>query len=149
MRTTGLVMGMVMLVAATFTVSWGGAAREEAVSLVQAAAAYYRANGFEKSIDEFSRAAGPFNKGELYIFVYDTNATMLAHPNPRLIGQNMLDLPDAEGKKFRKEIVTTALKDGKGWTDYKYQNPKTKELADKTTYYEKVEDVIICCGVYK
>lgn len=123
--------------------------RDEAVKLVQAAVAYYKANGLEKAIDEFSNSKGSFNKGELYVFVYDTNATMMAHPNPKLIGQNMLDLPDAAGKKFRKEIVETATKAGKGWTDYKYQNPKTKEIEDKTTYFEKIDDLIVCCGIYK
>jgi cytochrome c len=74
---------------------------------------------------------------------------MLAHPNAKLVGQNMLDLPDNNGKKYRKEIATKAAKDGKGWTDYQYQNPKTKEIEEKTTYFEKVDDLIICCGVYK
>ena len=62
----------------------------------------------------------------------------------------MMDLPDASGKKFhRREILGKAIKDGKGWTDYQYQNPKTKEIENKTTYFEKVEDIVICCGVYK
>ena len=122
---------------------------EQAVKLVQAAVVFYKANGLEKAMDEFSNPSGAFNKGELYVFVYDQNATMLAHPNAKLIGQNMLELPDASGKKFRKEITTIALKEGKGWVDYKYQNPKTKAVEDKTTYFEKVDDLIICCGIYK
>jgi signal transduction histidine kinase len=82
--------------------------------------------------------------------VYDLSGNMLAHPNPKLVGQNMMDLPDASGKKYhRREIIATAIKDGKGWTDYKYQNPKSKEIEEKTTYYEKIDDIVICCGVYK
>lgn len=123
--------------------------RDEAVKLVQSAAAFYKANGLEKALDEISNPKGQFNKGELYVFVYDTSATMMAHPNAKLIGQNMLDLPDADGKKFRKEIVETAAKNGKGWTDYKYKNPKTAEVENKTTYFEKADDLIFCCGIYK
>ena len=125
--------------------------RDEAVTLVQAAVAYYKTNGLEKSIDEFSNPKGQFSKGEFYVFAYDMNGTMMAHPNnPKLIGQNLLDVPDATSKNFyRKTIITTALKDGKGWVDYKYQNPKTKEQENKTTYFEKADDLIICCGIYK
>ena len=123
--------------------------KDDAVKLVQTAVAYYKANGLEKTLDEIPNPKGQFNKGELYVFAYDLNATMVAHPNAKLVGQNMMDLPDNTGKKYRKEIAEKAAKDGKGWTDYKYQNPKTKEIEDKTTYFEKVDDIIICCGIYK
>jgi signal transduction histidine kinase len=124
--------------------------RDDAAKLVQSAVTYYKLNGLEKTIDEVSNPKGAFNKGELYVFVYDLSATMLAHPNPKLVGQNLLELPDSTGKNFyRKEIVTTALKEGKGWVNYKYQNPKSKEVEDKSTYFEKIEDIIICCGIYK
>ena len=149
MRYLKMVCGVVFLLAVVAVSISAAEPRDEAVKLVQSAVTFYRTNGFEKSLDEFTKPNGMFNKGELYVFVYDLNATMLAHPNPKLVGQNTLDLPDANGKKFRKEIVTTALKDGKGWTDYKYQNPKSKELEDKSTYYEKVDDIIICCGIYR
>ena len=149
MRYLKMVCGMMLFLVVAVVSTQAAEPRDEAVALVQSAVAYYKTNGLEKSIDEFSNPKGQFTKGELYVFVYDVNATMLAHPNPKLVGQNTFDLPDAAGKKFRKEIVTTAIKDGKGWTDYKYQNPKTKNVDDKTTYYEKVEDLIICCGFYK
>ena len=149
MRYLGFLFGVLLLVAGAVASVQAAASREDAVHLVQSAVAYYKANGLEKSLDEFAKP-GTFNKGELYIFVYDLNATLLAHPNPKLVGQNMLDLPDITGKKFyRREIVEKAGKDGKGWTDYKYQNPKTKEMEDKTTYFEKVDDLIVCCGVYR
>ena len=122
---------------------------EQAVRLVKKAVAFYQANGLEKALDEFSDPKGPFKEGEVYIFAYDLTGTMLAHPNPALIGHNLTDVPDADGKYFRKEFVTVALTKGSGWVDYKYQNPKTKLMERKTTYVEKVEDVIICCGVYK
>ena len=47
------------------------------------------------------------------------------------------------------EFVTVATTKGSGWVDYKYQNPKTKQMDIKTTYVEKVEDIIICCGIFK
>ncbi len=121
----------------------------KAVDLAKKAVGFYRANGMEKALDELSNPKGQFNLGELYIFVYDLKATMLAHPNNKLIGQNLLDVPDADGKLFRKEIVATVTAKGNGWTDYKYKNPKTKEAEAKTTYCEKSDELIFCCGIYK
>ena len=146
LRILAVTMVLLSLVAVSAQAS---PSKEDAVKLVQSAVAFYKANGLEKALDEFPNPKGQFNQGELYIFAYDLNATMLAHPNAKLVGQNMLDLPDNNGKKYRKEIAAKAAKDGKGWTDYQYQNPKTKEIEEKTTYFEKVDDLIICCGVYK
>jgi len=121
----------------------------KAVDLVKKAVAFYKANGLEKALDEFSNPKGQFSQGELYVFVYDNKGTMLAHPNNTLIGQNLIEVPDAAGKLFRKEIIDTAAAKGSGWIDYKYKNPKTKEVEAKTTYFEKVEEIVICCGIYK
>ena len=126
-----------------------GADADSAVALVKKAVAYYKTNGLEKALDELSNPKGQFNAGELYVFVYDQNATMLAHPNNSLIGKNLMDVPDADGKLFRKEIVTTVTEKGSGWVDYKYKNPKTKEIEPKTTFCEKADDLILCCGIYK
>ncbi len=122
---------------------------EQAVGLVKKAVAYYKANGLEKALDEFSNPKGQFKEGEVYVFAYDLTGTMLAHPNPALIGHNLTDVPDADGKMFRKEFVTVAMTKGSGWVDYKYQNPKTKVMERKTTYVEKADDLIICCGIFK
>jgi signal transduction histidine kinase len=122
---------------------------EQAVRLVKKAVAFFKANGLENALEEFSNPKGQFKEGEVYIFAYDLTGTMLAHPNPALIGHNLTDVPDADGNYFRKEFVTVALTKGSGWVDYKYQNPKTKLMEHKTTYVEKVDDIIICCGIFK
>ena len=121
----------------------------KAVALVKKAVAFYKTNGIEKALDEFSNPKGQFSLGDLYVFVYDNKGTMLAHPNNTLIGQNLIEVPDATGKLFRKDIIDTAASKGSGWVDYKYKNPKNKEIESKTTYFEKIEDLVICCGIYK
>jgi len=91
-----------------------------------------------------------FSKGEVYAFAYALSGEMLAHPkNPRLVGKNMLNQPDAEGKLFRKELIEKAKAGRKDWTDYVYVNPETKAMEQKTTYCEKASDVVICAGAYK
>ncbi|HNQ00819.1 MAG TPA: cache domain-containing protein [Syntrophales bacterium] len=126
------------------------ASQKDAKALVEKAAAFVKANGKDAALKEFSKAKGQFDKGELYVFAYDMNATIVAHPkNPKLIGKNLLDVPDTDGKFFRKEIMETARTKGSGWVDYKYLNPETKKVEAKTTYVLKVGDLVLCCGTYK
>ncbi len=124
--------------------------RADAVKLVKDAVAYLNANGLEKTLDALNDPKGPFIKGNLYVFSYDLNGVMMAnYVKPALIGQNVLEVPDSRGKKFRKEIVERAKKEGSGWVDYVTDHPKTKLPEEKTTYFEKVGDLIFACGIYK
>jgi cytochrome c len=124
---------------------------DEAKAMVEKAGAFYKANGKESTLKELSNPKGQFIKGDLYVYVYAFNdGTILAHPiNPKLIGKNLLAVPDPDGKYFRKDILELAKTKGSGWVDYKYSNPETKKVEHKTTYLHKVDDIILCCGVYK
>ena len=143
------VMAVLTLLTAVFASVSFADDKEKAVALVKKAVAFYQANGEDKALDEFSKPVGQFVEGDLYIFVYDLKGTMLAHPNKALIGRNMIDMPDANGKMFRKDIIDIAKAKGSGWVDYKYTNPKTLEDEAKTTYFEKADELVICCGIYK
>ncbi|HEY8098724.1 MAG TPA: cache domain-containing protein, partial [Methylobacter sp.] len=79
---------------------------EEAVALVKKAAAYLKANGKEKAALAFADQKGEFFKGDLYIFASDSSGTAWAHgANPRLVGKNMSELKDADGKFFVKDFL--------------------------------------------
>ncbi len=123
--------------------------RNDAKALVKKAAAYVKYQGTEKAVAEISKPKGMFDKGELYVFAYDLQGVMIAHPkNPALIGQNLVAVPDSQGKLFRKEIVEKAKANGTGWVDYVYLNPETNRQEHKTTYFQKVGDIILACGIY-
>lgn len=90
----------------------------------------------------------------LYVFVYDSDVNMIAHPNATLVGKNFKGKPDVRGKKFRDDIVSVALDKGKAWVDYHYQKPGETGIFEKTTYSEKVKGsdgkvYIVACGKYK
>lgn len=122
--------------------------KDQARSMVRKAIQFYKANGKEKTLEVIT--AGKFKKEELYVFAYSTEGVMIAHPeNKALIGKNLIEVPDDAGKLFRKEIVEKAKASGTGWVDYKYKNPKTDKVENKTTYFKKIDDIIFCCGVYK
>lgn len=123
--------------------------KDDVIKLIKSSIIYYKVNGLEKTIMELSNQEGQFRKGSIYVFVYDTEGTMVAHPDSELMGKNLLNVPDAKGKKFRKEIIETAKKDGFGWVDYVYFNKTTNKMENKTTYFEKVGDLVFCGGIYK
>lgn len=124
--------------------------KAEAQVLVNKAEAFAKEHGKDKTIAEINKVDGPFIKGSLYVFAYNPDGVMMAHPkNPGLIGKNLLNEPDSKGKLFRKEISEKAKAEGSGWVDYWYLNPQTGKEESKTTYFKKVGDLIICCGAYK
>lgn len=122
----------------------------EAKAMVEKAAAFLSANGKEKALAEFNNPKGQFVKDDLYIFVNDLNGKTLAHGgNQKLVGKDMLGLKDADGKPFIKDMTDAAKAKKSGWIEYKWTNPTTKKVDDKSTYYMLVDDVIIGCGIYK
>jgi signal transduction histidine kinase len=123
---------------------------DDAIALVDKGLAYMQKNGKDALIKEVNAKSPAFIKGDSYLVVRSIDGIMLGHPyNPKLIGKNMLELPDADGKLFRKEIVEGARTKGKGWVDYRYNNPTTNEIEKKSTYYMRNGDVILEAGIYK
>jgi polar amino acid transport system substrate-binding protein len=92
---------------------------------------------------------------ELYVYVYDTNVTFVAHAdNPTLNGFNFKGKADVSGKKFADETVAGAIKNGTGWLDYIWTNPAKSGLYYKTAYYRLTrgsdgKQYIVCAGKYK
>jgi len=143
-----LVAILINLLSANFVLAINPA--DQAKAMVEEAVAFFNANGKQKTLTEINTPKGKWVKGELYVFAYDLNGVVVAHPiNPKLIGKNLIDVPDAAGKTFRKDIAEVARTKGTGWVDYKYKNPSTNKIEDKSTFLMKAGDVIICCGTYK
>ena len=141
---------IVLLIALSHGTLLAGSNADEAKTMVEKAVIYYQDNGREKALQEFNTPGNQFVKGDLYVFAYDMNATIIAHPvNKKLVGINFMETPDVDGKLFRKEIVELAKKKGTGWVDYKYKNPASGKIELKTTYVKRAGDVVICCGAYK
>ena len=93
-------------------------------------------------------------RGDLYPVVQDAQGIMLAHgANEKMVGKMVLDLEDADGKQFGRELNRNTLANGKAWTDYKYKDSFTKKISLKSMYCEKVRlksgDVLACAGIYK
>jgi hypothetical protein len=121
----------------------------EAEGMVKKAIAFYKKNGKEKSLAEFQKTPGPFVDRDLYVTVYQLDGTALSHINPKMVGKNMMDLRDADGKYHIKERLESAQKADSGWQDFKFFNPQTKNIEPKRMYWEKYDNIVFACGAYK
>ena len=144
-------MAFCFVLAQVFSVFAAGdsGTREEAVAMVKKAVECIKANGQEKAFSEFNDTKGKFVDRDLYIAVYDKTGKCVAHgANQKMIGRDLIDNKDVDGKEFIKERVEMMKAQKSAWQDYKFRNPVTNQIEPKTMYLESHEDLIIGCGVY-
>ena len=125
------------------------ASEAEAEAMVKKAIDFYKKNGRDKAIAEFNKNPGTFVDRDLYVTVYTPNADALAHINPKMVGKNMMELRDGNGKYHIKERMEAAQKGNSGWQDFTFFNPVSKKIEPKRMYWEKHDGLIFACGAYK
>jgi signal transduction histidine kinase len=124
------------------------ASKDEAVAMVKKGVAFIKSNGKDKGYAEIS--GKKFNDRDLYLVVYGLDGMVYAHgANEKQIGKNLIELKDVDGKLFVKERVELAQKQPTFWQEYKFTDPVTRKIEPKEMYCERLEDVVVCGGVYK
>jgi len=120
---------------------------EEAKALLTEAVAFYEANGKDKTFAEINDPNGKFVRGELYIFVYDSDGIIAAHgADSSLIGTSKMNEPDENGKFYAREIMQVG--ESGGSVDYVWLNPVTGTNQPKTSYIMLLDGFRFGCGVY-
>jgi signal transduction histidine kinase len=126
------------------------ATKDEAVAMVKKAVALIKQDGADKAYPQFDNKSGPFVDRDLYVVVYGLDGKVLAHgANAKLIGKDMIDAQDVDGKYFVKERTELARKEASFWQDYKFVNPATKKVQPKQMYCERLGETAVCAGVYR
>ena len=85
-----------------------------------------------------------------YLFILDQNGVMLAHPDPSLIGKNMLTGTDDETKEIYRQIMEMAQTKGRGQLKYQCSRYPGQPLQEKQTHVRlfKPWDLIIGTDLY-
>ena len=145
-----VVVVLALCLMASFSFAQDRGTAKEAKALLDKAVALMKAEG-DKAYPQLQDKGGAFVMKDLYVYVATVdNAIVKVHPYaPGMVGKSWLELKDANGKAFVKELVEGAKKSGKGTVDYSWTDPKTKKVEPKSAYYEKVGDVIAVSGFYK
>jgi len=143
-------LGLVLVPALAAAASPAAApAAQDAVALVEQGAAFLRMHGKAELIRRINARDPMFYRGALYLHMRDARTgIVLAHPVHRwLVGQDLLDLPDAGGKKYRREIIELAATQGKGWVAYTYKNPADGHPEPRNDYIARVGNVVLESGI--
>jgi cytochrome c len=144
------VLSTLFVVMAAMSLAARAATPEEAKALSERAAAYIVQVGEAKAFADFTRPDGGFVHGELYVFCYDREGISKAHgANPLFVGKNLLHIKDPDGKELEFSIVKTGFEQGRGWVDFKWPNPTTKTIQQKSAYVIRTNDVVCGVGYYK
>jgi signal transduction histidine kinase len=127
------------------------ATKDQAVAMVQKAVAGIKSEGADKAYAEISNLSGPFVQGDLYIAVVGFDGKLLAYGSAvgERVGNNVMSIKDSDGKEVVKERIELAKKEQSFWQSYKFINPVTKTIEPKQMYCERLEETIVCGGVYQ
>jgi signal transduction histidine kinase len=126
--------------------------KDEAVAMVHRVQEMFNKDGVDATFKAINDPnAKEFRDRDLYPFVYDVTGRCVAHgARPALIGKSLIDIKDQDGKFLIREMITMVNGPGHGWVDYKWPNPITNKIEDKTSYVEKLGDnYFVGVGVYR
>lgn len=127
------------------------ATAKEAEAMVKKGVAYIKAHGKDKGYAEIiNKDNKDFHDRDLYLAVHKLDGTAVAHgTNEKMVGKNFMEMKDIDGKEYIKERVDLAKTKPSFWTDYKFVNPVSKKIEPKTAYCERLDDTVVCGGIYK
>jgi cytochrome c len=126
--------------------------KDEAVAMVQRVEDMFKKDGADATFKAVSDpSTKEFHDRDLYPFIYNLAGLCVAHgARPALIGKNLIDIKDQDGKYLIREMVDLVKNPGSGWVNYKWPNPINNKIEDKSAYIEKLGDnYFVGVGVYK
>lgn len=152
MKRTSLLMMVCALVGAVASSAFasGQGTRDEAIALVHKVIEKLKADGPEKTFKSITDKE--LNDRDLYPFVNEIDGNLLANGlSSTMIGKNLSDVKDPDGKSPGREMSAIAKSGQPGWVDYRWPNPVTKKIEEKSVYVERVGDAnyFVAVGVYR
>jgi uncharacterized protein len=157
MRSAVALSALIFAALSFATVSSLGAAefgtREEAKAMAQRVQEKFKKDGPEATFRAINANVRIFMDRDLFPYVHKIDGTQLVAAGfPASIrGKNLHDVKDQDGKYFVQEFVKVATTPPyHGWVDYRFLNPKTNMVDDKSAWIERLgDDYLVGVGVYK
>ena len=124
------------------------ASPDEAKVMAERAALHARAVGSQAAGQDFSTPGGEWHDRDLYVFMVGKDGVMTAHgTTPALVGRDLTNLRDTDGKLFVQEYLKGADADGE-WFHYKWKNTATGEVEAKQSYVISNGEYVVGVGAY-
>ena len=124
--------------------------RDEAVALVKRVQEKFKKDGPEKTFAAVN--AGQFNDRDLYPFIHTIDGTLHVANGawPGIRGKNLHDMRDQDGKFTTQDFMRIATTQPfHGWSDFRWRNPKTNTVDEKSAWIERMGEYLIGVGIYK
>ena len=107
----------------------------------------------ENAFAEFRKKDSEWFRGDVYVFVDDMEGKNLCHPvKPDLEGKSLLDMKDANGKEFVREMIELLKTKDAGWVEYAWTKPGATTPSKKLGYVKKAKlgdkPVLVGSGLY-
>ncbi len=133
---------------ALFKLQQGSA--EEAMALVQRCVALRRRSASVNAfLRDITHPAQGFHDRDMYVFVLNAGGTYLAFGgNPGKVGTRVQDIAGVDGDGLLAAIARQAQHEP-GWVEYDITNPTTGRVQTKMSFVQKIDDMLVGCGVYK
>ena len=140
-----------VLAASAFTAHAGQfGTRDEAVAMVKRVQEKFKKEGPEATFGAIN--AGQFNDRDLYPFVHTIDGTLHVANGafPGIRGKNLHDMRDQDGKFTTQDFMRIATTPPyQGWSDFRWRNPKTNTIDDKSAWIERMGEYFVGVGIYK
>jgi signal transduction histidine kinase len=123
---------------------------EDCQALADKALEMFKSRGIEATLKALN-SQNVLTDKEIYVFALTIDNTVVAHPyKPSLVGANLNDETDANGKYYAREFTSVVMTKGSGWVQYWWRRPGEKKPRLKRTYVVRVpgRDLYIGIGYY-
>lgn len=124
--------------------------KDDCEKLVNKCVSLFQAKGRDYAVKAVNDTRAFCDK-ELYVFVFDFDNVCLAHPyKPSLVGKDLKNLKDTDGKLIAKEFKAVAEGPGAGWVEYRWLRPGEVTPRFKRTLIRRVsgQDIYVGAGYY-
>lgn len=125
--------------------------KDEAKALTGAALTHIKKVGHEQAFKDFTSDKASWVKKDLYVVAQTATGDVLAHAtNEKLVGKNLIDIKDQNGKMFVRDLIAVGMK-GEGWVDYDWVNPVSKKIEGKSSFVKRIPgyEGVVLVGVYR
>ena len=119
-----------------------------AQKLAERVAAIIKADGIEGARTVLERSEHNFRDGDLYAWVLDSHGVVVLHPDPIMIGLDLIMLRDMTARVFIAEILLRAHSKQRFWDEYTGVKPDTNRVTVKRQWIIKVDDHIVGAGAW-
>jgi signal transduction histidine kinase len=99
------------------------------------------------ALAKFNAGEDGFRDRDLYPFCNDASGIIRAHPT--LVGQQISDVKDVDGKMVGEAILKAAEAGKTAEVEYKWPRPGSDESHPKVSFVTKIGDYVCGVGYYK